>query len=350
MALNHLRICQIGAFHLAAGKTPTNADSLASRLTEIEIDSICASVHVSPIRRVTDMLYTLVKHCSLYRVVILHVYSGRAFLWALSAGTLAKLLGKKLVLWLHGGNLPVYYTRHKQPVEFLFRQADRIVAPSSYLAQAFRPRFEVTILPYELPIQTYPYRIRTSIRPKLLWLRAFNAGYNPTMAPHVIRLLGEDYPDIALAMCGPDSGDGSFQDTQQLAGELGVADKISFPGLISKERIKELGLECDIFINTTNCDNTPVSVIEAMTMGMCVVSTNVGGLPHLVSHEQDGLLVPPNDPNAMAAACRQLLSNPSLVQRLSCNAYQKAQSFDWANIAPKWQDLLASLHVDNAGR
>lgn len=340
-------VCQIGAFHKSSGKTPTNTDSLSDHLAEIGITSICASTYTSPLPRVFDMMCTLLQNQSRYRVVLLHVYSGRAFLWAFLTTMVAKLLRKKLVLWLHGGNLPAYYTRHKALVELVFRRADHVFAPSAYLAQTFSAKFKVAILPYELPIETYPHRVRTSLRSKLLWLRTFNAGYNPTMAPHVIKLLAQDYPDVELLMCGPDSGDGSFQATQQLAQELGVEDHISFPGKISKDRIKKVGLDYDVFINTTNYDNNPVSVIEAMAMGMCVVSTNVGGVPYLVSHGQDGLLVPPNDPDSMASACRQLLSDPVLAQRLSRNARHKAESFDWKNLAPKWQALLTSLHTQS---
>ena len=60
--------------------------------------------------------------------------------------------------------------------------------------------------------------------------------------------------------------------------------------------------EFDIFLNTTFVDNTPVSVLEAMACGLCVVSTDVGGLSFLLEHEGDALLVPPDNPKAMAAA------------------------------------------------
>ena len=61
----------------------------------------------------------------------------------------------------------------------------------------------------------------------------------------------------------------------------------------------------DIFLNTTGVDNAPVSVVEAMACGLCVVSTNVGGIPYLLEHEYDSLLVPSNDPAAMATAVRK---------------------------------------------
>lgn len=345
-----MTICQIGAFHLPSGKTPTNADSLRVRLAELGIDSVCASTHTAPLARASDMAATLVRQRRRFEVVLLHVYSGRAFLWSASTALLAGLLRKRLVLWLHGGNLPTFYRHHRQIVFFVFRHADVIVAPSPYLATAFQADFPVRILPYDLPVGVYPFRQRNETRPSFLWLRAFNAGYNPSMAPEVLETVVQDYSKARLVMCGPDTGDGSLQATQRRCQQLGVAECVEFPGLVTKERIRELGAECDIFLNTTNYDNTPVSVIEAMAMGMCVVSTCVGGIPYLIEDEQDGLLVPPNDPAAMATACLRLLRQPDLAQHLSANARKKAESFDWTSAAPQWQTLLASLHRQNLAR
>lgn len=337
-------ICQIGAFHAQAGGSPTNADALAERLQDISINSICASRHTFPLLRGADMLWTLMRHAPHYKVVVLHVYSGRAFWWTLASCIVARRLGKRLIFWLHGGNLPTYYRFHPSRVSFAFKQADIILTPSLYLEEAFAGDFDVQLLRYELPISAYLHRIREQAKPRLLWLRSFNADYNPMLAPRVIYLLKSDYPDIKMLMCGADKGDGSLEATQKLAEELGVTDNIEFPGLISKDQIRQYGLEFDIFLNTTTVDNTPVSVIEAMAMGMCVVSTDVGGIPYLVTHEQDGLLVPSNDAYAMAEACHRLLTDPMLAQQLSCRAGVTAQLFDWTTIGPKWDALLTQLH------
>jgi glycosyltransferase involved in cell wall biosynthesis len=99
----------------------------------------------------------------------------------------------------------------------------------------------------------------------------------------------------------------------------------------------------DIFLNTTNVDNTPVSVLEALACGLCVVSTDVGGIPYLLEHEEDALLVPPDDAEAMAAAVRRVLTEPGLAERLSRNARKKAEGFDWSVVLPQWERLLLEV-------
>jgi glycosyltransferase involved in cell wall biosynthesis len=144
-------------------------------------------------------------------------------------------------------------------------------------------------------------------------------------------------------MAGPDKGDGSLEETRQAARELGVEDRIAFPGAVPKSEVPATLAKGGIFLNTTSIDNTPVSVLEAMACGLCVVSTNVGGIPYLLRHGQDALLVPPGDADAMAAAVRTLVARPDLAAAMAASARQRAEEFDWARILPEWQRLLRSI-------
>jgi glycosyltransferase involved in cell wall biosynthesis len=66
----------------------------------------------------------------------------------------------------------------------------------------------------------------------------------------------------------------------------------------------------------------------------------VGGIPYLLDHEQDALLVPSDDPKAMAAAVKRLLEDPGLAKKLSEGARRKAEGFDWSAIFPQWERVL----------
>jgi glycosyltransferase involved in cell wall biosynthesis len=99
----------------------------------------------------------------------------------------------------------------------------------------------------------------------------------------------------------------------------------------------------DIFLNTAKVDNTPVSVMEAMACGLCVVSTNAGGIPDLLEHERDALLVPAGDARLMAAAVGRLLSDERLAAVISAGARRKAEERDWKHVLPLWTGLFDSL-------
>jgi glycosyltransferase involved in cell wall biosynthesis len=77
-----------------------------------------------------------------------------------------------------------------------------------------------------------------------------------------------------------------------------------------------------------------------MATGLCVVSTDVGGLPDLLRDGEDALLVPPNDPEAMAAAVRRLLTEPGLAATLSHAGRAKVEAMAWPTVLPQWESLL----------
>ena len=152
----------------------------------------------------------------------------------------------------------------------------------------------------------------------------------------------QQYPDAQLTMVGPDV-DGSMEKCKLLSAELGVEQQITFTGKLSKEEWTKLAQEKDIFINTTNYDNLPVSVLEAMALGLPVVSTNVGGIPYIIKDKQNGVLVNPGEVSEMADAILQLIHNEELSTTISLNARKYAEQFDWSIIKVKWQKLFNSI-------
>ena len=80
-----------------------------------------------------------------------------------------------------------------------------------------------------------------------------------------------------------------------------------------------------------------------MACGLCIVSTNVGGIPYILEHDGDALLVPTDDPRSMARAIRRVLCEKGLAERLSQNARHKAEQIDWKELLPKWENLLVNI-------
>ncbi|MDD3005790.1 glycosyltransferase family 4 protein, partial [Flavobacterium sp.] len=93
----------------------------------------------------------------------------------------------------------------------------------------------------------------------------------------------------------------------------------------------------DIFINTTHFDNTPVSVMEAMTLGLPVVSTNVGGIPFLLSDNKNALLVDDDDTKAMVESIQKLIENLEKAAFLANNARSFIEQMDWKVVKKQWE-------------
>lgn len=299
------------------------------------------------LQRLLDMVATIYRRRKQYQVALVEVYSGLSFLWGEAAGFTLKAIGKPFVLVLHGGNLPAFARRWPGRVRRLMQSAARVTSPSSYLFHEMRGvRPEMQVIPNGLDLSQYRYRLRSHPQPRLIWLRAQAHIYNPSLAVKTLALLAPEFPSIKLDMIGPDKGDGSLKKVIDLADRLGVQNHLRIVGGIPKNDVPRWLNEGDIFINTTNFESFGVAVMEAAASGLCLVTTDVGELSYLWQDGHDALLVPPNDPAAMAAAVRRILTEPGLAQRLSQNARQKAEQFDWSVILPQWEALLKAVAGD----
>jgi glycosyltransferase involved in cell wall biosynthesis len=174
-------------------------------------------------------------------------------------------------------------------------------------------------------------------------MRTFHEIYNPALAVAVLADLRRDHPDAALTMAGQEKG--LLEETRRLAARLGVADAVRFAGFLDAEgKQREFPLH-DLFLNTNRVDNMPVSVVEAAAFGLPVVATRVGGISHLLRHEETALLVPDGDAAAMAAAIRRLLAEPALAARLSEGGRRLAESCAWESVRRSWQAVFERVAV-----
>ncbi len=334
----------IGNFLSGHGYSKQFIEDLKDHLQNAGWDIVYTSRILTRPLRLMDMVFTILVNRNKYAVGHIVVFSGPAFIWAEVASWLLKMLQKPFLLSLHGGDLPTFANRWPGRVRHLLNSATIVITPSRYLLEQMRPyKSELRLIPNPLDLRNYDFQPRPKPRSALIWLRSFHKIYNPSMAAKVVALLAADIPHVNLTMVGPDKGDGSLQLTQKIAKDLGVGEMIRFPGKVAKEEVPYWLQQGDVFINTTNIDNTPISILEAMACGLCIVSTNVGGIPYLLEDEKDALLIPPNDPEAMAFAIRRILTEPDLAEKLSMNARKKAEQFDWAVILPQWEILFKSI-------
>ncbi len=276
-------------------------------------------------------------------VVVGLVYSGPGFAFAdLTSRITRHRLRVPLVLWLHGGNLPTFAQKHPRWVASVLGRADRLVAPSAYLAEAFRDRHSaIDTIPNPLSLIDYPFRLREHARPRLLWMRTFHPIYQPLMAIDVLHRLRQRRPDATLTMAGQDRG--RMAACRAHASSLGLADAVAFIGFLDQAGKQDAFARHDIFLNTNRIDNAPVSVVEAGAFGLPVVTTNAGGLRHLVRHEESALLVDPDDIDGMADAVERLLDDNVLASALSRAGRAIAAPCDGPQVCHRWQTLLRAL-------
>ena len=346
--MNQKSILRIGN-HLSIDHANKNVwHYMAEKLSARGWQVITTSSQQNQALRLLDMLSTVYTQRHEYVLAQIDVFSGKAFIYAEACSQLLKWLGKPMVLTLHGGGLPEFAAKHPVRVKRLLQRADAIVTPSPFLQNSLREYApDIRLINNPIDISQGIYRQRSAAQPKIIWVRAFHEIYNPEMALKVLAGLFSEFPESHLTMIGPVKSHVCMQSVRTLAKELHVEDHLEIITGVPHAEVSKLLDKADIFLNTSNYDTAPRSILEAMLNGLCVVSTNVGGIPYLGTNNQEFLLVPPGDHLAMANAIRRVLTEPELASRLSSNAHKKAEQDDWGIILPIWEDLF--LQIVNHG-
>lgn len=126
--------------------------------------------------------------------------------------------------------------------------------------------------------------------------------------------------------------------------QLGLADRVRLPG--QTDRPFEVLLAADLFVLPSRAEGFPNALAEAMACGLPVLSTDFGGaVLEMVEDGVDGVLVPPEDPPALAEALVRLMGDPEARRRLGARAGQLAERCSAAQVLAQWDETLARVQA-----
>ncbi len=317
----------------------SSIDLLEPLLVESGYNVFSASNKKNIVARLFHMLWICMKYRNKVDYVLIDTYSTLNFYYAYFVSQLCRMLKLKYFPFLHGGNLPSRLKTSPRLSKAIFKNAYINVAPSLYTKANF-DAFDysnVLCIPNSIEIKNYPFKVRSFDKVNLLWVRSFSKIYNPLLAIKLLKALKDQNIEANLCMVGPEN-DGTLQKAKDLSLELNV--DVTFTGKLSKQEWISLSKDYNIFISTTNFDNMPVSVMEAMALGLPVISTNVGGMPFLIKNDVDGVLVNPNNVNEFVNAILRLTNQPKKATQLALDARKKVERFDWSIVKHKWLSVL----------
>lgn len=139
---------------------------------------------------------------------------------------------------------------------------------------------------------------------------------------------------------------------QTLRSQLGLENRVQFPGLVSHNELPRLLMAHDIFVApcvihpSGRRDGIPNTVIEALSCGMPVVSSNIHALPEIVRNGETGLTVPPSDPEALADAIQWCMEHPDEARRLGRQGQELARRmFDPEANSRRLAEIFAAHHA-----
>lgn len=246
------------------------------------------------------------------------------------AAVLRRLRHLPVVVTLHGSDVPGYnpdrfkrgHTLLAPAWRVLVRNTDAIISPSMYLRDLLHERYDapVDIIPYGFvppPMRDMPRRKRILFVSRLFPRKG---------AQHLIEALAGlplDGWEIIIAGDGP-----MLPELHAQAHRLGL--DVQFPGFLKGALLEELYASSAIFVLPSLRDNFPVVLLEALSAGCAVITSNISGMPEVIGDA--GLLVTPGDVGAIRAAVQRLVEDQALRETLAARARERVAQFAWEGI------------------
>lgn len=279
------------------------------------------------------------------KVNIVHVMANSGWSWQLHAAPalwLCWLRDTPVVVNYHGGAARDYFNKSFPRVKPSMEKAAMIVVPSGYLESVFADfGLKTTVIPNVVDRDLFKPATQcvgdTSVF-TLVITRNLEQIYGIHTALEALAIVREQAPNVCLKIAGSGPQEAELR---AMTKRLGLEGAVGFVGRLDRQGIVELYDSADAMLNPTTVDNMPTSVIEAMASGLPVISTDVGGIPYIVTNRESALLVPAGQPDSMAKAVLELKSDLSLQRGLRKNALEEVKKYTWPRVREQW---LAAYH------
>ena len=234
--------------------------------------------------------------------------------------------------------------RKRQLIRFALKDPSAIVSTSRYMAEHVK-----AMVPDHPPIHVVPFGSDTSaFRPRqqatspeskqlrVGFLKTFSAKYAPELLVEAASRIQRD--DIAFVM----AGDGPQLDaTRMLARDKGLSTRFEFPGRLSHDNAPAYLRTLDIFVNCSRVESFGVVICEASATGLPVIVTDIGGVRETVREGETGLLIPPDDPQALADAIRKLADDADLRRQMGQAGRAFVQEhYEWSRCVDDFGNVL----------
>ncbi len=217
------------------------------------------------------------------------------------------------------------------------RRAAHVVCPSSFMAELAVswgvPAERVTVLPNPAPLAEEAVLARLQDRPALVFAGRLTPQKDLDIALRALALV----PAATLTVIGEG---GERPRLEALSHELGLVGRVRFTGAVPRGQVLGLMQAADVVVLTSAWENFPHGLVEALAMGTPVIATRTGGVPEIVEDGRNGLLVPPGDAAAFAAAVNAFLADRGLRERLRAAARPSVARFDQDAVYGRLEEIL----------
>lgn len=252
-----------------------------------------------------------------------------------------------VVLHVHGSEFQTFFATAPRPVRLLIRatlqRADTVVALGNAWADRLRhiaPRAVVIVVPNAIRPDT-PVRqdVTGPVHVVFLGEVGERKGTFTLLDAWAKMLANGDGLRARLTI----AGDGEVERAQSHVAALGIGASVDVRGWIANTAVPDLLASAHVLVLPSQSEGQPMAILEAMAKGVCVVASDVGGIPELLD-ESCGVLVHPNDVTELADAITHVVSDHRARAQLGANALDRIRNeFDVEVISRRFDELYREL-------
>ncbi len=286
------------------------------------------------------------------QVGLLHAHvASRGSFWRKSVFFIsAFLFGVPTILHLHGGGFAVFYQQEcgnlgKWFIRQIFNKVSRVVVLSAtwqawVKSISTNPYIEVIYNPVLLPAKIPNWELRKPGTVLFLGKICQQKGIYDLL--QAVEKISIEHPELQLWL----GGEGEIQQAQRYAADLGITNHVKLLGWIKGDDKSRYLSEAMIYVLPSYKEGFPMSLLEAMAVGLPVLSTPVGGIPEAITQDVEGFLVEPGNVEGLAKRLSELLSDCALAQRMGIAGRHKIEACCSSHeILPRLERLYVELGV-----
>jgi len=325
--------------HVISYDQPARLDTLVSNIFYHEVNISAYPLFQYPpyALALANKLVDLIKF---QNIDVIHVHY--AIPHATSAWLAKQIVGKEaahipIITTLHGTDITIVGkdSSYKNVVEFSINNSDGVTAVSNYLKEetleVFDIKTDIKVVYNFIDLERFQRSNKNHFRKAICSddekIMVHISNFRKVKrVPEVVKVFNQVLQKgikakLLMVGDGPDRSD-----TEKMARKLGICQHVRFLG--KQEQIEEVLSVSDLFVMPSGSETFGLAALEAMSCGVPVISSNVGGLPELNIHGKTGFLCEVDDVDAMSEYAIQLLSNEVMHEEFSKNARARAEEFN----------------------
>lgn len=309
---------------------------------------ICTTRGTNQLGKIFQLAYAIIKFtCSCMfnkQIKIIHIHGAsyhsffrkRIFIY------IGHAFRKKIIYHVHGAEFNMFSATHQKEVSATLKKVDCIIALSQYWKVFFEKEFRhpnVKVLPNVIPSKAYSERyIKFPLHALFLGALGQRKGIYDLL--QVIAMHKDEFADKLVLHVG---GNGEIEKVLHYIDSEGLQNIVKFEGWVSGEKKTKLLTQCHFYVLPSYAEGLPISILEAMSYQMPILTTSVGGIPEIVKDGINGFLDEPGNQEGLYQHIHALLSDASLIKKMGDQSYEMVKPHFVEEVKVKLEKIYLEL-------